>query len=206
MGGKLNYMGIDNSTKSAVNNKYLDITEEINALDFLEKTYFYISQNEIKAIDWKWISIALHGALYGFAICMLKGTDYERVIFKDKNNINKLIGLDEAIKRCQLSEYTKMTIVSKELVLNNKQKESIRILKNLLRNNFIHYIPSNWSIEIHGCPGMAIDILSIIKFLALESGNYISLSDSQKKKIEFYAENGISILKNNKLYKESIMV
>ena len=130
MGGKLNYMGIDNSTKSAVKNKYLEITEEINALDFLEKTYFFISQNEIKAIDWKWVSIALHGALYGFAICMLKGTNYERVIFKDKNNINRLISLDEAIKRCQLPQCTKMTIVSSNLVLSDKQKESIRMLKD----------------------------------------------------------------------------
>ena len=51
---------------------------------------------------------------------------------------------------------------------------------------------------------MAIDILNIIKFLALESGNYISLSNSQKKKVEFYIENGTLILKNIKLYKESI--
>jgi hypothetical protein len=206
MGGKFNYMGVNNFRKSTVKNENLEITEEINALDFLEKAYFFISQHEIKAIDWKWVSIALHGALYGFAICMLKGTNYERVIFKDRNNINRLISLDEAIKRCQLPEYAKMTIVSKELILSNKQKESIRVLKDLLRNNFIHYIPSNWSIEIHGCPDMAIDILSIIKFLALESCNYISLSDSQKKKVEFYTENGVSILINTKLYKESISV
>jgi hypothetical protein len=66
---------------------YLEITEEINALDFLEKSYFYISQNKIKSLDWKWISIALHGALYGFAICVLKGTNYERVI--KENNYSK---------------------------------------------------------------------------------------------------------------------
>ena len=204
MDSKFNYMGIGNARKITVKSKYLEITEEINALDFLEKAYFFISQNEIKAIDWKWISIALHGALYGFAICMLKGTNYDRVIFKNKNNIDKLISLDEAIRRCQSPEYTKMTIASKELVLSNKQKESIRILKDILRNNFIHYIPSNWSIEIHGCPGMAIDILNIIKFLALESGNYISLSDNQKKKVKFYIESGALILKNNKLYKDSI--
>ncbi|MDD4795978.1 MAG: hypothetical protein PHG03_05440 [Bacilli bacterium] len=194
-------MGISNSRKSAVKNKYLEITEEVNALDFLEKAYFFISQNKIKTINWKWISIALHGALYGFAICMLKGTNYERVINESNN---RLISFDEAIKRCQRPKYVKMTTISKELVLNHKQRESIRILKDLLRNNFIHYIPSNWSIEIHGCPNVAIDILSIIKFLALKSGNYLSLSDAQKKKVEFYTDNGILILKNNKLYKESV--
>lgn len=205
MDSKFNYMVARNYTKVAIKRKYLEITEEINAFDFLEKTFLFIKQGQIKPLDWKWISICLHGALYSFGACALKGTNYERVIFKNKNGINKLISFDETIQRCQNLEYMKMTISSKALVLDEKQKESIRLLKDLFRNNFVHYIPSNWSIEIHGCPKMAIDILNIIKFLALESGNFISLSKNQKKKITSYVANGIKILEDSRLYKESVL-
>ncbi len=199
-------MGIRSCIKKPTKGKYLEITEEINSFDFLEKSYFYISQRKVKPLDWKWVSIALHGALYGFAVCVLKGTNYERVLEKNKKGIGRLISFDEAVKRCQKSEYVKMTIDSKALVLSDGQKESIRVLKDILRNNFIHYVPSNWSIEIHGCPRMAIDILDIISFLVFESGNYISLSANQRRKVKFYIKNGISILKNNKLHKESLSV
>jgi len=199
-------MGIRSCIKKPTKGKYLEITEEINSFDFLEKSYFYISQRKVKPLDWKWVSIALHGALYGFAVCVLKGTNYERVLEKNKKGIGRLISFDEAVKRCQKSEYVKMTIDSKALILCDGQKESIRVLKDILRNNFIHYVPSNWSIEIHGCPKMAIDVLGIISFLVFESGNYISLSANQKRKVKFYIKNGISILKNNKLYRESLSV
>ena len=29
---------------------------------------------------WKWVCIALHGALYGFGICAIKGTDDSSVL------------------------------------------------------------------------------------------------------------------------------
>ncbi len=47
------------------------------------------------------------------------------------------------------------------------------LLKKELRNMFEHYIPSVWAIEIHGLPKITMDILDVIRFLAIETRTYI---------------------------------
>jgi hypothetical protein len=42
---------------------------------------------------------------------------------------------------------------------------------NEFRNNFIHFIPCRWSIELAMLPGIFEQVLSVIEFLILESGN-----------------------------------
>lgn len=49
--------------------KWLRLTEKTNALDYLEKACDFIRQTETNVYAWKWIILALHGALYEFAIC-----------------------------------------------------------------------------------------------------------------------------------------
>jgi hypothetical protein len=157
--------------------KWLRLTEEINALDFLEKGYYFIKQTELDKIAWKWVIISLHGALYGFAVCACKGTSSDNVI---KNN--RLINFDEALKKCQDKNIMHMTCNSKYLKLSDQQKWSIKKLKKEFRNNFEHYIPTSWSIEIHGMPRIILDVLDVIKFLSLETGNYTHLNQTQIKK------------------------
>lgn len=55
--------------------KFLRINEETNAIDYLVKADSYIKEAEPSDIAWKWVTIALHGALYGFAIAASSGTD-----------------------------------------------------------------------------------------------------------------------------------
>ncbi len=64
--------------------KRLSLSEETNALDYLEQAYHYTQQTEKKDIAWKWVILRLHGALYGFTICACKGTNPDNVIFKTK--------------------------------------------------------------------------------------------------------------------------
>jgi hypothetical protein len=49
--------------------KYADFTEEANALNYLEKTISFIKNTEGNPLDWKWVMLAIHGALYSFMIC-----------------------------------------------------------------------------------------------------------------------------------------
>ena len=42
---------------------------------------------------------------------------------------------------------------------------------NEFRNNFIHFIPCRWSLELAMLPGIFKQVLSVIEFLILESGN-----------------------------------
>lgn len=185
-------------SKLNIKPKYLSLTEENNALDYLEKAYYYICKTEIDDMSWKWVILTLHGTLYGFAICALKGTNPDRVIKK-----RRLINFNEALNRCQEPEYMHMTAMSKCLQLKDKQKNSIQYLHKTFRNYFVHYIPKAWYIELHGMPQISIDILNVIHFLALDTGNYIDFTEKQRKRVESIVFQSKEILKKSLLYKES---
>jgi hypothetical protein len=68
--------------------RFIRLTEESNALDYLEKAYFFIKQTEKEKIAWKWVTLTLFGALYGFAICACKGTSSSNVTIKTKKGEN----------------------------------------------------------------------------------------------------------------------
>jgi len=191
--------------KAKVKPNYLRITEETNALDYLIRAGDFIKETENNKLAWKWVILSLHGAIYGFAICASQGTNYESVTYKTKKGFQKLISFDEALKRCQDKTKMKMLIHSQYLILTDSQKQSINFAKKELRNKFEHYIPSGWSIEIHGLPEIAIDLLDVIRFLAIETKTYIHLNQTQIKKLKSVVFQSKKILKNSRLYKESII-
>jgi hypothetical protein len=156
--------------------EWLRIDEKENAIDSLEMTARLIL--ELKATNlsrlWKWISISLFNALYGFCICAIQGTNPDRVKERDCKTggfKDKLIGFEEAFNRIQQDEWMKQYTGSKTLSPTGDQKISIRKLKDEIRNNFEHFTPKGWSIEISGMPKIVLDVVDIIEFLALVSGN-----------------------------------
>ena len=180
---------------------WLRLSEEINAIDYLEKVAIFIQFAPVNRNDWKWVIIGLHGALYGFAIAACRGTDSQSVVKKS----NRLISFWEALERCQDPGHMKMLIHSNHLVLNESQKESINMLKAEFRNEFEHFKPKRWSIEIHGMPKMAIDVLEVIRYLALETNTYVHLNGEDRERVERLIKRSIAILKDSKLYKEYIL-
>ena len=130
---------------------------------------------------WKWVAIALHSALYGFCICAIEGTDYDRVMTKK----GRLISAGEALRRCQLTEWMNQFIFSKPLpALNESQKHSVRKLSQVLRNTFEHFWPSLWSVELSGMPVIVSDICDIIEFLLFKSGNLRLEPAQQQQDVE----------------------
>jgi hypothetical protein len=130
--------------------RYLTFTEETNALDYLERAEQFIREAATDDRAWKWVVIALHGALYGFAICACKGTDYHTVTYQTKRGDLKLISFQKALAACQDPQRITMTVLSKPLVLTPDQTGAIDRLQQALRNPFEHYIPTSWHIEIRG--------------------------------------------------------
>jgi hypothetical protein len=82
--------------------EYVNFTEESNSEDYLEKAVGFIKTAGDNPLDWKWVILATHGALYGFMICVLKGTDPDsNVCSTTQVGHRKLIDFREALKRCQ---------------------------------------------------------------------------------------------------------
>lgn len=181
--------------------KWLRLSEEKNAIDYLEKAAFFIKKPSANHRHWKWVIIGLHGALYGFAIAACRGTDSKSVLTKK----SLLIGFWPALERCQDPNHMKMLIHSKHLVLTEKQKDSIKSLKSEFRNEFEHFQPKGWSIEVHGMPEIAIDVLEVIQFLAFKTNTYVHLEDSENKLVKQLIDDSINFLKNSDLYKEYLL-
>jgi len=185
--------------------KWLRFTVDTNALDFLERAGEFIRKTQYDIKAWKWVILALHGALYGFAISACKSTSLENIIHRTKKGEERLISLDEALRICQDEKWMGTLYGGKPLQLTDSQKDSIRMLKKSLRNNFEHYVPKGWSIEIHGLPGLAMDILDMIRFLAVETFRYQHLNQSQRRRIKSIIYQSKRLLKKSNLHKEALM-
>jgi hypothetical protein len=154
--------------------KWYRTDEKENAIDFLEVAAgFYTGSHRHK---WKWVTITLHGALYGAAILAIVGTDYDRVC-----NGKKLISMWEALRRCKNGAYMLQYAGSKRLVMSDGERSSIDKLSDAFRNNFEHFIPKLWSIEVALFPGIVKDVSRTIRFLLFDSGN-VRLTPSQRKR------------------------
>jgi hypothetical protein len=155
---------------------WLRTDEKENAVDSLEMTAQLLTllKSTNNSRLWKWISISLFNALYGFCICAIQGTNSDRVKEVDKKTgllKNKLISFSEVLKRTQEDRWMQQFTHSRTLSLTDNQKKSIGKLRKDIRNNFEHFIPKGWSIELSGMPKIVLDVVEVIEFLALSSGN-----------------------------------
>lgn len=186
--------------KPKIRHKWLRLTEATNALDYLEQTHRFIHETEAIVFAWKWVVIALHGALYGFAVCVCQGSASRSVVWKNKRGKDRLISFDKALELCRASN--RQWLGSRSLDLSDRQAESIRILHHEFRNNFEHYIPMGWSIEIHVMPRIAVDVFDAIHFLLFQTGALIHLNQSQMRRARSVISQSKRILKRSALYQE----
>ena len=182
--------------------RFLSFTEESNALDYLEKAFYYIREIDHDHTAWKWVILSLHGAIYGFAICALKGTDYTNVTEKQRGK--RLISFSKALEGCQDPQRMRMTVNSQHLTLTDKQKHALTQLKDNFRNTFEHFIPTNLHISLHELPQMCLECLPTIEFLALKTNNYTHLSLNERERTSFIVQQSSHILRSCLLYKEVV--
>lgn len=179
--------------------RFLELTEETNALDYLEKAVDALKQTCHSDWAWKWVTIGLHGALYGFAICASRGTDSDSVRKfdnKTKQRKNELIGFDAAIKRCEAGA------AGTPLILTVDERKAIEVLKKTLRNNFEHYQPRHWSIELHGFPDLVIECVQVIERLATETSMWVRLTPTQRERVKKLADEAQQFARDSVLYQE----
>jgi len=148
-----------------------------------------VNEHLARVIDdthhWQWVIVGLHIALQGFMVLALHGTNdlnvlteegakewmaaYERKDGKyPKPKLDGFLALYGKIKSNRMTMYDK----SRSFRPTGTQGNSVRRL-NSLRNEFIHFVPKGWSLEISGLPRITDDCLDVISFLAFECGNVI---------------------------------
>jgi hypothetical protein len=158
-----------------------EMEEAVSGLEAASEWSAHIAE---RADYWKWVILALHNATQGFMVLALRGSDGLRPL---KNHIaaewraayreggkypveelDSFLNLYKKVKSDDMLFFAH----SKKFVPVRSQGRSIKRL-NLLRNNFVHFLPRSWSLEVSGLPQVAEDCLALVEFLGFESGNVV---------------------------------
>ena len=182
-----------------------ELTEAVNALDAFVSNLMRVMDDPYY---WKWAIIALHNSTQGFMVCALRGTNnlailtpkaakkwmdaYEQHKPYPGEELDDFLNLYKKIKGNYMMQY----IHSQKFLPKGQQGGSIKRL-NSFRNDFIHFIPAGWSIEVSGFPRICEDVIAIIDFLVSRSGNvrFYLRKDIQDKCLELLIKSR-ELLKN----------
>lgn len=154
---------------------------------------------------WKWVLIALHNAMQGAMVLSLRGGNNLRVM-PDKLAAKwleayekgkqmppeKLDSFPGLYKKVKDNEVMGLFIHSRALPQDPELDRSIEVLL-VLRNQFIHFTPQGWSIELSGMPSICVKILEAILFLCWNSGNVIWHDAEQSQQAQAEVQRAIAV-------------
>jgi len=173
-------------------------TDEIQeAIISLEVVSIQLPKVSLDDHYWKWAIIGLHNALQGFMVLALQGSNYLNVLTdkcarewlatyesgrKDypEPKLDGFLNLYKKIKSERMNIYTSSILFKP----NDSQEQSVKKLHSL-RNEFIHFVPKGWSLELSGLPQIFENCLDVIHFLAFECGNVFWHEIDEKRTREF---------------------
>ncbi|MDP3678790.1 MAG: hypothetical protein Q8R23_06845 [Methylotenera sp.] len=132
---------------------------------------------------WRWVIIALHNAVQGFMVLSLRHgngltalTEKSAAAWLAAYEADSTTYPDEKLDS-YLCLYKKIKSTNYGTIGGNQnyvpqgsQDRSIRKL-NRIRNDFSHFTPKGWSLELAGLPRICMDALAIVSFLGWETSN-----------------------------------
>ena len=170
-----------------------DLSETVRDLEMVER---FLKKIDPEIYYWKWVILALHSSLQGFMVAALKGSS-GLAVMTDKSAEGwhkahragsrtvprlKLDTFPNLYKKIK-TEKMLMYHGSKKFVSTDEQDLSVKKL-NSRRNDYIHFKPMRRIIYTAGLPQDAKECLSVIKFLALDSGIIWFMKGYSSNKIE----------------------
>jgi len=179
---------------------YLRTDQWIDAVFSLESAVQFSNRTESDATWWKWLIVSVHATVQGFMVLALERGNslavmkphiakawlkaYENGTRFPDEKMDFFLELYEKIKDATVPGY----FGSKPFSPEATHDESMRKL-NDFRNDFIHFMPKGWSLELVGLPRIAGDCAQIAEFLAWESGHVLwhDAALSERAKVAFEA-------------------
>jgi hypothetical protein len=157
------------NSKSPDDNQWLRTDEIEEFIDAIEHSSMLAERLNSDPKAWKWLIISLHSTLQGACVCALRGLDTSGVTFLEKKSQKevwhwldveshadpappmpreKLANLLDLFKRVRNKSILEapFTLVVSNNVINDVKK------LNVLRNEFIHFVPKGLSLALAGMP------------------------------------------------------
>ena len=163
---------------------YLRTDEAEEAVSAIEMVSESVAMAKSDIYRWKWALIALHSGVQGFMVLALRGgnglaalKDEVAAAWLDAHEKNgpypeeRLDSYENLYKKVK-SDRMLMYVHSKKFVPVGTQGGSINKLKDL-RDEFIHFVPKGWSLEVSGLPALFADCLDFVDCLGWGCGNVL---------------------------------
>ena len=130
---------------------------------------------------WKWVILALHSALQGACVCHLlktaqplgavtKSNEKEWITYFNEGQTNpsiirpktKLMALPDLLKKVRKPNSAGRMPSAAKISISDRELQYLTKIHKEFRNQFTHFQPTGWSIEISGMPKLASLISRII--------------------------------------------
>ena len=184
---------------------FIRTDEALDVLASLETCAYSLASTKESDSAWKWAVLSMHSALQGAMVCHLSGSDNigalqeksfkARICWHEKRRRNsnskapenKIANACELLKR--LSGRSPRFEEAGEIIeITETQRKSFKRLHDL-RNEFTHFPPQGWSIEIvlvRESLSFALEILELIAkdpwpFRDMKTANYSTLKTEMRK-------------------------
>jgi hypothetical protein len=135
--------------------------------------------------SWKWVALALHSALQGACVCHLtttaaplgavtkaNATDWvtyfeaSRTHPQAKPPQTKLMALPALLKAVRKARSAGNSSNEAGIAVSDKELSWLRYFHDVVRNQFVHFEPMGWSLEVSGIPAIAALTARIINDIA----------------------------------------
>ena len=161
---------------------YLRTDEELEAANAMQMAARFSSDLTNDPHLWRWVIIALHNAAQGVMVLSLRHGNGLLALSDDSysawmtaqkkkeapppEKLDNYLNLYKKVKHKQLGQMGG----NSRFVPVDAEGGDIKHL-NSLRNEFIHFTPKGWSLEVDDLPRIALATARLISFLSLETSN-----------------------------------
>ncbi len=165
-----------------------------------------VSKVSSDIVYWKWTIISLHSVTqsvmafhlgFGNDLLVMSQEDAEAWLYAHdsgasypETKMDSFLNLYKKIKKHEILGF--------KFLPYGQQGGSIKKL-NWFRNEFVHFMPKGWSIEMSGMPGICFDCLNIVK--ALNEGPISMRWEDEKQANQFTDLLTEAIRRTNEIYR-----
>ncbi len=168
---------------------WVKFNEYENVLASTDLLALAVSQLREQPSNWKWMMLAAHDALQGAMVCAVQNTSCTNILNKqsEKETLDWLDKLEGDEPAQYLADF--LTLLKKyrkkypSSAITADQLNDIRKLHNQFRNNFAHFTPKGWSIEIAMLPKIIGNALNLVEMAMHQHQVTIHLSGNMKRRL-----------------------
>lgn len=186
--------------------------EAVSALEMVAESSAMVLED---CYRWKWVLIATHNALQGFMVLALRQGNGLKAL-KDhiaakwlkayreggeypNEQLDTFLNLYKKVKSDQMICF----VHSKSFVANHEHDKAVKKL-NSLHNEFIHFVPKGWSLELVGLPTICLACLEVADFLGWQSGNVPWYEEEHQERAKIAMKKAIQNLRDAEIkYEEA---